>query len=427
MPLEKLDKSGTDFFSVFVRNIIEREANEKWLDRVGQGEFISPLLTVEEHCELLSSVALTMWGSKVEYLTNDHLELAIELFNEDMRKNSHQIQQIQKRILGHALLVLSQSAANAVQFDHDEFRLFFLGEGIAQQIRLMDKRAKADIWGVFRRGILPLQAQQALIRAISRNNKLNRLQVVQFFLDVATMDVQASYTQHNCSDVVIHMLSELECDGLEVKNMAFGSDALRDKKLSGINFIDCYFPSSSLELTNINKCKFINCNFDKLSLFNSTTIEQVKLDNCKVESLELKDQDYQLWMPSDIQAQLQKIGFSAPIPETSESTSGSDPELDQNLRDMDKILRYFMRSTHIGENVILIKLGHRGKEFIEYSLPKLIDYGVLEEIDNRGGTNQRRFRLGISLRIIHEAITLAKGSFENFLEHITNHSDTQSS
>src|SRR5439155_21414338 len=55
--LEELHTSGADYLSVFVRGLIERlivrEANEKWLDRSGDKEVATPLLTVDEHCELL--------------------------------------------------------------------------------------------------------------------------------------------------------------------------------------------------------------------------------------------------------------------------------------------------------------------------------------------------------------------------------------
>jgi hypothetical protein len=66
--LEQLQKSGADYFSVFVRGLIEREANEKWIDRSGERDMATPLLNVEEHCELLSQIALAMWEARVDYL-----------------------------------------------------------------------------------------------------------------------------------------------------------------------------------------------------------------------------------------------------------------------------------------------------------------------------------------------------------------------
>ena len=78
-----------------------------------------------------------------------------------------------------------------------------------------------------------------------------------------------------------------------------------------------------------------------------------------------------------------------------------------------------MRSTHISESVMLIKLGLRGRAFLDSELPKLIKEGVMEEIENRGGGSQRRFKISLSLHIINEAIVCANGSFDEFLKCCT--------
>ena len=79
-----------------------------------------------------------MWEAKVDFLKRDALEFAADYFCETARKNSRQAQQVRERIRGHAMLIPSTNASNAVEFDHDEFRLYFLGEGIARQIRIVD-------------------------------------------------------------------------------------------------------------------------------------------------------------------------------------------------------------------------------------------------------------------------------------------------
>ena len=70
----------------------------------------------------------------------------------------------------------------------------------------------------------------------------------------------------------------------------------------------------------------------------------------------------------------------------------------------------------MSESVILLKLGAHGQNFIDYTLPQLRKRGVIEEIEHRGGGDQRRFRLGISLQKINEALAAAQGSFSRFLE-----------
>jgi hypothetical protein len=415
--LEQLQKSKNDFFSVFVRSLIEREASEKWTDRSGEREVGSPLLTVEEHCELLSQIAISMWESKVDHLKRDSLEFVADYFCETNRKSAFQAQQIRERIRGHAMLVPSENATNAVEFDHDEFRLFFLGEGIAKHLRPLNDRAKAEVFAIFRRSVLPKQAQHALIQAIDRDLKPDLLKVIQFLLNVSEMDVQASYTRENCSDIIIRMLSGVPAQGINIKNLVFSPDALRDRKISDVNFSDCYFSATSLELTKIDQCFFDSCSFSQLRIFNNTELTRITFNNCKVDALALVDKDKEIWNPAGIEHQLKQIGVSF-IDETPTSEFATqENESDAELSALEKIIRYFMRSTHISESVMRIKLGPQGQSFIDNTLPLLLKHGVMKEIENRGST-QRRFRLNIPLHDLNDAITTSHGSFDHFLDSI---------
>ena len=415
--LEQLNRSGADFFSVFVRVLIEREANEKWIDRSGEKEVGTPLLTVEEHCELLSQVALTMWESRIDYIKSDNLEFVSDYFCEVARKNAFQAQQIRERIRGHAMLIPSANAARALEFDHDEFRLFFLGEGIARQLQPSNERAKAEVLGIFRRGVLPRPAQHALIRAVTRNLRLDRLEVVRFLLDISGMDSQASYAHENCSDIIIRMLNGVDGGGLVVTSLAFGVDALRDRKLRGLAFKECYFSPTSLELTELEQCSFTYCRFAGLRVFDTTKVANVTFDECAADALALIDKHRESWDPGEVRRHLQQLGitYKEPAVMPADVQTATDESVDDNLRDIEKVVRYFMRSTHISENVMLIKLGSRGHHFINHSLPTLLKHGVLMEIANLGSGTQRRFRLGVPLQKVNAAIAKCHGSFSSFV------------
>ncbi|MEW8288368.1 MAG: hypothetical protein AB2697_20505 [Candidatus Thiodiazotropha endolucinida] len=418
--LERLRHSGPDFFSVFVRGLIEREANEKWIDRSGEKEVGTPLLSVDEHCDLLSLIAISMWENKVDYLKRDGLEFAAEYFCELANKDAYQTQQIRERLRGHAMLVPSSNAEQALEFDHDEFRLFFLGEGLAQVVQPLDKRAKADVLGVFRRGVLPKQAQHAFIRATTRDDKLNQLEVVKFLLEVADFDVRASYTQENASDIVIRVLSGLDGEGITIQEMTFAPDALRDRKLSNLVFHDCFFSASSLELTEMADCAFERCTFAQLRIHGNTKITSIIFNECHVEALSLKDKEWESWDPDEIQSQLKALGIGGDYELELDFGGQVEKTPDPEIRDMEKVVRYFMRSTHISESVMRMKLGSSGQSFIDQVMPRLLKVGVMEEIENKGGKEQRRFRLCSSLEHINQAIASANGSFESYLEYFSN-------
>lgn len=416
--LEKIYVSGADFFSVFVRGIIDREANDKWIDR--SGEVGSPLLSADEHCELLSYVAMGMWEARVDYLKLDHLDFVADYFCESKRKTPLQTQQIRDRLKGHALLIASTNSSSAVEFDHDEFRLFFLGEGFAEQLKPLTDRAKIEVLGTLRRGILPEQSQIAFLRSIKRNHQFDIVGAAKLLIEVAGLDGQASYTHENCSRLIIKLISGLKTDQLNIDNLTFGIDALRDCNLTNVNFKNCYFSPSSLELTELENCSFNNCKFGQLKIYNTTTFKNCKLINCEVDTLHFSEKNIDIWDPATLLAHLKNLGFVIQSKEvdldTNTSISLSLP-IDEELHDFEKLLRYFMRSTHIGESVILIKLGERGQGFIDRILPELLESNVLLEIENLGGKKQRRFKLGQPLEKLNKAISSAQGSYSKLLDN----------
>jgi uncharacterized protein YjbI with pentapeptide repeats len=413
--LDQLQKSGADFFSVFVRGLIEREANEKWLDRDLKDGVGTPLFTVDEHCELLSQIALLMWEDKVDFLKRDALEFAADYFCETARKNAFQAQQVRERIRGHAMLIPSTNAPNAVEFDHDEFRLYFLGEGIARQIRPMNARAKAEVLGTFRRGPIPSEAMLALFRSLTRDGTLNRAQAIKFLLEVAGMDAQASYTHENVAELVICLLSGIDGSGVNILGLSFGHDALRDKKIAGVTFQNCYFSNSSLDLAELANCTFINCKFTQLRLTDTTRVPGVVFQGCTVGALVPTGRNREIWGPAEIRQQLEHTGVTFRDDVQTPPPPPPAREPDPELIDVEKLVRYFMRSTHMSESVIRMKLSGRGQAFIDETLPRLQKCGVFVEIKNLGSGDQRRFRLGVALQVINDAMTTANGDFEQFL------------
>ncbi len=415
--LNQLRISGEDFFSLFVRSLIEREANEKWIDRSGKKEVGTPLLTVDEHCELLSQIAVSMWESRVGYIKRDGLEFVSDFFSETTKKNTFQAQQIRERIRGHAMLVSSTNVSQALEFDHDEFRLFFLGEGIAKEISPLNEHAKAEVLGIFRRGVLPRQAQHAFIRSVTRNSQIDLTKVVKLLLDISSMESQTSYVHENCSDIIIRLLSGLTAKNIEVNDLAFGLDALRDRKLNGIQFKKCYFSPSSMEQTQLDNCHFTHSQFTQLRFFDSTKIENTTFENCTVDALSLVDKDREIWDPEEVKSYLQQVGITLKEADVFIPTKAPiETSIDDKVRCIEKLVRFFMRSTHITENVMLMKLGIRGQPFIDNTLPILLREGILEETLYAGAGDQRRFRLGKPLENVNGALTACRGSFDSFLE-----------
>ena len=415
--LSRIHEAGPNFFAVFIRGIIEREATEKWIDRSGVRDVGAPLLSVDEHYDLLSALAISMWESRVEFLRRDNLEFVADYYSETREKNAFQAQQIRERIRGHALLIPSQNASNAVEFDHEEFRLFFLGVGLAEQMRPFDEKAKGEVLATLRKDRLPEPAKRAFIQAIKQQCTFDSVQAAQFLLHISALDGQASYTQENCGSLIIDLLRDVDAKGLEIQGIAFPPNSLRDSKLVNLTFRRCFFASTSAELTTFKDCEFVDCHVGQLRIFNSTKFDDVRFDGTSVDSVRDVARDTEVWDPLLVRAALESYGIRFENdPDVFSSDGETITRVDDNLRNFEKLIRHFMRSTHIREGIILMKLGNQGQHFIDEVLSELIDRGIMTEIDNTGGGNQRRFKLSKTLEAIDKAKTQARGSYSKFLK-----------
>jgi hypothetical protein len=416
--LTSLQTSGANFFAVFVRGIIEREANEKWLDR--SGEVAQPLLTIEEHCRLLSLIALEMWQSRVDFLKAETLEFVTDYFSETTRKSALLAAQIRERIKGHALLVASSNVQGAIEFDHDEFEQHFLGEAISEMCSAPATSVRSDLLNTLRKGVLPAHALNALVTALRRHNPSRQREIAALISEVAALDAQMSFTHENCSSVVLALLSGLEGGALTLKRMAFPAHSLRDKKLRRVNFEGCFFAHSSLENAELIQCRFTQCHFAKLDVHRSTQFHEVVMVESTFDAISAKDGTLTLYDPSGCRGELAQRGVSfpqAPLQLLLEPTRPRQP--DDAVIQFGKVLRTFLRSTHISESLIHMKLGGSANWFINDCVPALLHRGVLVEIENRGGGQQRRFKLGRPMETLNEALERSGGVFSQFLDNAT--------
>lgn len=411
--IEQIHSSGSDFFSVFVRNIIEREANEKWIDR--SGDIGATLITVDEHCELLALIAINMWETRIEYLKQDHLDIVAEYFCESKRLSSQKSQQVRDRIKGHALLISSTNIPLAIEFDHDEFRQYFLGDGLARAVLPISKNSSSETLSILRRGILPENSQLEFTRTVKRQDIDKIIEIAKFISSISKLDGQASYTKENCGNIALKLLSEIDSNGIELTEMVFGIDAVRDCKLKNISFKNCYFSQSSYETTEIEFCQFENCNFGQLGIHPSTKINNNSFSDCKFDSIKVEESGLEIWEPGAIKTYLDKQNSTYQNGERIDPIDVETMSMDDELVSVEKLLRYFMRSTHISESVIKIKLGDRGQSFIDSTLPELIETRIIEEIENRGSGQQRRFKLGRPLQVLNHHLTGAQGVYKKFI------------
>lgn len=417
--LNKLFEAGNSFFASLVDSIIQREANEKWLEKSGTDAIFRPLISVSDHYELLSLLANEMWLQKKDYLKNEMVSLIVELYAETLKFTSETTRQIKERLKGHALLRLSKNDLKAVEFDHEEFKDYFLSNYISKLIVNLLKTGtfKNELITILRKGLLRDNVRNMLPQFVSKFSL--EFHAFETLNEIAILDGINSYTHENVTDIVIKLLPFLNVtsEKVDLNRYNFGLNSLTGKKFRELNFHHCNFSSLNLEATELYHVSFTDCNFENLKLADTTVFKETTFLNCTFISIEIHGK--KLYEPNRIH----EILISLSLIETNESTINynSDFETDSEIVALEKLMRYFLRSTHISDSVIRMKLGSQiSKTFFDDTLPRLLEKRVFVEIENKGSGNQKRYKLGFDMSYLDSLIEGSFGHFEIFLQTIPN-------
>ncbi len=414
--LEQLGHSPTDYFSVFVNAILEREAQEKWID--ASGEAAKPLLKVSEHVELLSSVALEMWLLSTESVKVDLLDTIAELFCETRNLPAAVAAQIKERIKQHALIVGTNGGQQTFAFDHDEFRNFFLGEAVGRLCGQANAKARAELLTLLRKGSLPLQAAEAAVGVVRRSGEDHAGLVAEFLQEVAGMDGPTSFTQENVARLILKVLHKAKVEGFTLRGLAFGEDSLRDLSLAKVTFEECRFATLSLENTNLEQCSFDRCHFDRITLHEKTAIRNCVIKDCQITCVQTWGKEDAVFVPGLIPARLRVAGFEMPVTQVESNTPADVPE-DAGMKLLRKLVRGFRQKTYMNENVVLRRLSDGAETFLKRDVPSLIKAGILTKERNERD-KQDRYHLNVSMQRIEEVLAGAPKTLAAFISEFAN-------
>ena len=406
-----LDEDKNRYFEKFVETIIEREAREKWIDR--SGEPARPLLSTPQHHELLADIALEMWISETASLKSDVFDYLVDLYAEHRMMETHVTSQISRRIRQHALIVATDY--DSFRFDHEEFYHYFLGEAVA---RMVARAETGDVRHVFRVARLPgfvldVAARGALRESGGRPTFMDTLN------EVCAIELRDSFIKDNAGDLAIRLIDVGDLGAVAIDHMSFSVDSLKSRDIHDATFHDCYFGRTALTGSIVRNCSFERCRFEQIDLSDVTQIHGASLRDCEVFSVVRSSEETAIFAPESISGTLREAGFQIPYRHRDAGIEPAVPiETDDLLELTIRMCRVFFRSTGVNEYTFRQRLGSKANIFFDQVLPSLKGYGVVNEIEYKGGGSQRRYRLGISLDDVQRSIEQADGNFEKFLEGI---------
>jgi hypothetical protein len=410
--LDRIRSDASDHFKQVVGVIVQREAREKWTTRTGDAS--SPLLTEDEHYDLLAAIALEMWQSGAESLLGEVVDFTADLFAESKGKDSFLRYQVVQRVKQHPLLKAAPDGK--YEFDHVEFFHHSLGRALATMIS--GGVPARDVRHVLHIGPIPDFALETCAKYL-KSTGVTLKQVVEVAQRAIGGDPRMSVARENMSGLLLDCIRLNPDEPCTVKEGLFGPDKLRAAFCKGITFDHCYFHRTDLEAARLEACSFLQCDFNGLCLDGEPQVMNTIMKDCKVEWARVGDSTF--YEPDRLDALLSRFGFRIERSDGASVTISSDPlaqigkPSDPEMAVVERVVRLFSRTTGASESLLRLKLGNRGNRFCDEVLPELLRHGVLREVPWHGGGQDRRYSLNRSLEDIERWLNESEGCYATFL------------
>jgi len=416
--LQRLGRSQLGYFFDFIETIVEREASEKWVDRSGTDN--SPLLTLDEHYELLSQLALEMWVNAVDALRSDVIRLIIEFFAAEKNKSNDVERQIIRRIQDHSLLREDKSQGptrhSRIRFDHEEFQDFYLGQALA---RALCARDSANARLILNAHALTRPVILETTRYLTTQNIISIDEVLASLARLSHGGQRVSYIRGNCGILMIELAKYAE-ETHSIRDIFFPANALQQRSLRGLEVHSSYFGSTSLDNSEIFDCKFYDCEFEDLILNNAQElrIDQTVFDNCTFYAVSVDHESEEIPRrfrdPDKIPSLLSSLGFNLKWKSHQKVVLDDLPSdsMDDDMKTVLRFIRMFQRATTVHESLITQRLGSQSGYFMNQILPKLIHARLVEVT----GNSNNKYRLIYKRSEIDDLVNESGNKFTEFIQ-----------
>ena len=414
--LDRIGQDQRDFFRDFVGGIVEREAREKWIDKSGDSSGV--LLTTDEHHELLSMVAQEMWLSATDALAMDVVSLVVEMFADAREKSPAVARQIHERIKQHSLLAVTRMGRPALAFDHEDFRVFYLGQALG---RAVAERDAGMLKSIIDKAPLPASTVAEAASSVRRCDGGALGETLALLQSLADRKQPASFVEENCG-VLTLALVDRESDPYTIRSMNFPASALCERRLTNVTVSGSYFPATGL--TELCHCTFVNCHFERLEIDGSEKVSHTSFDDaCRVNTVVVRvgedDGDHiTRFDPKQIRNELIKTGFDVLFAPLAEPDADAEHDSDDDLVLVQRFLRSFLRATALNDGTVRRRLGVNANHFLNELLPRLQQAGVVQTVPYLGSGTQQRMRLLAPMSRIEEAMRVSGGKFEKFVQEV---------
>lgn len=427
--------SGEEYFDNFVSRLITREATEKWIDRSALGDDADaarPLLSTEEHHSILSAIAEEMWRNGVDALNVDYLEEITEIVVElDFERRPEVVDQAKDRITQHALLV-NVEGTNQYRFDHEHFQSYYLGRYLAQ---LIEERRLPELRSALEVKTLPDMAIRVCVTRLDDHIDSDNGEIpsaVDQLCEIAKAGRRTSFLRANAGGLALAIMDGKEPNGCtNIQYVYISSETFRNHSIQNVCFYKTVFERMELDSDKHKEIDFEDCtvvhavaresgaSYSNITMDDKSIPPKLTLTASKNERSRGEDEQH-YYEPDAVKRELSRLGIEVPGLDGDEPVEKEVVEPDLKVKIVDRVLRYYQRSTSINENVFKKRLGDWWTPFEDDVLPDLVRLGVLNEVPYAGGGQQKRFRLSIGFEELEEARKSCDGDYEKLIKAIMN-------
>ncbi len=412
--LERLGQSKTDYFFDFIEGIVDREVIYKWIDTSGTGK---PLLTCDQHHELLSKFAFEMWVSGVEILGLDIIRLVVQFFGDEKDIAPKILRQIHRRIKDHSLLRMDDTSTynKRIRFDHEDFREFYLGQALARALDSRDDITARMILDA-RQLSKSIIEEVARYLTVSENSSISYDRLFDDLHQLSKEKQLASYIPENCGALMLE-LAECTDRHYSITGVSFPANALDQRGLKDVSITDSFFNATGFSGSSIRNCTFENCRFVELTLNGKQNLNGTVFDQCTFDSVSIGDNhdieiEYRKFFnPDRVIAILSNRGFELKSQQKAVLENPAPIPMDKDMKIALRFIRLFARSTAVPENIVRTRIGVQSGHFFNTILPKLQRAQLV--LPAEGPKN--RLRLMVSLSQIDRLVENSENSFEQFI------------
>jgi hypothetical protein len=401
------------FFLRFIDQILEREANEKWLDKINEPP--QPLLTVREHHELLGYVADEMWISKKSVLSAEMLDSLAEIYCDTAGKSPVITRQVRERLKQHALIISVGGSRREFAFDHDNFRDFFLGEQLGWHLT---RRSVSDVRKLMRIDLFKPWTLDMALATIVVGGGDPRL-ILETLVEIAQAEGPSSYVRENAGGIAVRLLEQVKVP-VAVHDLVFSNDAIQGRSLKHVTFDRCYFRPVSLESTTLQDCRFDACEFERLDVEKSSVIIRSTIGRTTTVAVlgsSRAGERFDVYDPELIRGMLTQAGFEFAGDQQRELALSEEGSVDRQLLMFEKAVQSFQRSTFVSVGTFRLRLSIHATEFFDGVFDDMKGLGILQPEAHGPGAHDR-YKLGVPLALIASAIAESRGSYARCLELI---------